>query len=383
MDPVRRSHDKTLENELTMDIMPVLLAIVGVILLCALISDIFATVFVPRGKGGPIARRIYSGAWSGWRWIGIHLPEQRRRGWLAYLGPLLVPITVLVWGAALIVGFALIYAPWVPDFSISPAESGPMADWALALYYSGYSAVTLGVGDVTPDGTFPRLLTVMEAGFGFAIITVTVSYLLSVYSARSQATILSLSVFRFIGRGDGEDPVSLLIDVADSGAEEEVTDWLGRIEVILAEFVELEGQYPLINYFHEPRDDRALPIAISDLLDLVTISRSMLSPERFPSLATGPTTKVIERIGLNYLQETSNIGTSGENTLGAERRERYDDARRRLEQAGVPLRNDEEAWPAYDALRCEWDMADERIREWLGYRSATDGSWKRGVLPRA
>ena len=357
-----------------MDIRQVLLAIVGVILLCALISDIFATVFVPRGKGGPITRRIYSGAWSAWRWIGFHLPEQRRRGWLAYLGPLLVPITVLAWGAVLIVGFALIYAPWVPDFSISPPESGPMANWALALYYSGYSAVTLGVGDVTPNATFPRLLAVTEAGFGFAIITVSVSYLLSVYSARSQATILSLSVFRFIGRGDGEDPVSLLIDVSESGAEEEVTDWLGRIETILVEFVELEGQYPLINYFHEPSDARALPIAISDLLELVTISRTMLSPERFPALATGPTTRVIERIGLNYLQQTSAINTAGENTLDEERRVRYDDARRRLDDTGVPLRDDEDAWLAYDALRSEWDMADERIREWLGYRSATDGA---------
>lgn len=356
------------------DIVPVGLAMLGVILLCILIVDIFVTVFVPRGTAGLIARRTYSGAWSAWRRIGNHLPEKRRRNWLAWLGPLLVPVTVVVWGVLLIVSFALIYAPWVQGFSISPPESGPMADWALALYYSGYSAVTLGVGDVTPNGTFPRLLAVTEAGFGFAIITVAVSYLLSVYSARNQATILSLSVFRFIGRGDSEDPVSLLIHIADKGTEEEVCDWLGRIELNLAEFVELEGQYPLINYFHEPRDDRALPVAISDLLELVTISRTMLSPERFPALATGPTTKVIERIGLNYLRETSTIATSGENTLGAERRERYDDARSRLDDAGVALRDDAVAWPAYDALRSAWDMADERIREWLGYRSATDGA---------
>ena len=39
------------------------------------------------------------------------------------------------------------YAPWVAGFQISPPESGPVPDWALVLYYSGYSAVTLGVGD--------------------------------------------------------------------------------------------------------------------------------------------------------------------------------------------------------------------------------------------
>src|SRR5665811_2503409 len=123
--------------------MTVLLLILGLIILCILILDVYVTVFVPRGQAGIIARRTYSCMWSGWRKIANRLPEGRRRTWLAQLGPLLVPMTVLIWGGLLILSFALIYAPWVEDFRISPPESGPMSDWAMALYYSGYSACLL------------------------------------------------------------------------------------------------------------------------------------------------------------------------------------------------------------------------------------------------
>lgn len=350
----------------------VLLSILGVVLLCVLIVDVYVTVFVPRGRAGLIASRTYSFAWNMWRKIGGRWPEERRRNWLAQLGPLLVPVTVLVWGTLLIVSFALIYAPWVQDFGISPPESGPMADWAKALYYSGYSAVTLGVGDVIPNGTFPRLLAVAEAGFGFAIITVSVTYLLSVYSARNQATIVAVAISRFIGRRDGADPIDVLIATAQCGTEAEVSDWLGRLSADLVALVALEGQYPLVNYFHEPKDDHALPIALSDLLELVTLCRALLSPDRFPELAMGPTTQSVERIGRHFLRETSTIKTDGDNTLGEERRRRYEDARSRLEDGGVSLRNEDEAWSLYDAIRSGWDMPDERAREWFGYRSATE-----------
>jgi len=349
--------------------MTVLLLILGLIILCILILDVYVTVFVPRGQAGIIARRTYSCMWSGWRKIANRLPEGRRRTWLAQLGPLLVPMTVLIWGGLLILSFALIYAPWVQDFRISPPESGPMSDWAMAIYYSGYSAVTLGVGDVTPNGTFPRMLAVIEAGFGFALITVSVSYLLSVYSARNQATVVALTISRFIGRREGRDPVELLIGASRSGAEAEIGDWLGRMNADLVKLAELQGQYPLVNYFHEPDDDRALPISLSDWLELITICRTILCPVRFPGLATGPTTMAAGRIGHHFLNETATIDTEGENNLGEQRRRRYSIARSLLENAGVELRDDDDAWPAYDSLRRQWDMADEYVRQRLGYAS--------------
>ena len=346
--------------------------ITGTFLLIVLILDVYSTVFVPRGEAGLISRRLYSKAWSLCRRFVDRLPDKKRRFWLSQIGPILVPLTVVLWGLLLVISFALIYAPWVEEFSISPPESGPMSDWAVALYYSGYSAVTLGVGDVVPNGTVPRLLAVTEAGFGFALFTVSVTYLLSVYSARNQSTALALAISRFVGRGEGKKPRSLLIAVARSEGAEGVGAWLGRMAFDLATLVELRGQYPLLHYFHEPNDDRAMPIALSDLLELITLCRSLLDSEKYPALANGPTITAVQRLGRHYLSDFDSAGLDDgvdfENARRA-RRERYIATRELLTEAGVAMRDNGEAWSIYEAIAREWDIADEGMRTWLGYRS--------------
>lgn len=357
--------------------MTIIAFVAGLALLLVLIADVHSTVFVPRGQAGLVSRRLYRGAWRVWKWIGNRLSGKKRRGWLAKLGPILVPLTVVVWGVFLVLGYALMYVPWVAGFHISPPESGPIADWALLLYYSGYSAVTLGVGDVTPSGTTPRLMAIMEAGSGFALVTAAVSYLLSVYNALNRSTSLALVISRFVGRREGETPASLLTAVSQEGTEEDMGDWLGNMAFELAALAELQGQYPLHHYFHEPNDDEAIPVALSDLLELVTLCRALLDPERYAGLAAGPTVKAVERIGRHYLAEFNTSLDPGEHELEEERRQRYTSAREQLADAGVSLRPDEEAWAIYSSIARQWDVADDRLRVWLGYRAAADADTSR------
>jgi hypothetical protein len=279
--------------------MTTVLFIAGLVLLLLLVIDVHSTVFIPRGQPGLLSRRFYRGSWIAWKRISEHLPESWRRVFLAQLGPILVPLTVIIWGALLIISFSLLYAPWVSEFEISPAESGPMPDWALAFYYSGYSAVTLGVGDVVPNGTVPRLMAVVEAATGLTLFTVSITYLLSVYNARNESAGLSVAISRFVGRSEGDDPVSLLIGVARSSAAEGIGDWLGQVAFELATLVELRGQFPLLHFFHEPNDDRAVPIALSELMELITLCRAMLDPEKYPALTDGPTVRAVERLGVH------------------------------------------------------------------------------------
>lgn len=340
----------------------------GLVILMVLVADVHATVFIPRGRAGVLTKSLYRHSWRLWKRIGARLPTARRRQFLSWLGPSLVPLTVTVWGLMLILGFALMYAPWVADFAVSPEESGPVPGWALALYYSGYSAVTLGVGDVIPNGTTPRLMAVVEAGLGFALFTVSVTYLLSVYSARNQATALAVAVSRFIGRSDGQSPAALLASVTRTRTEAGLDEWLGAIAFNLATLAELRGQYPLVHYFHEPRDDRAIPIALSDLLELTTLCLAMLGPERYPNLAEGPSILAVERLGRHYLEDFDTDDPEVIEAMRRSRRERYDGARAELVEAGIDLREDAEAWSRFDRLSSGWDVADECMREMLGYR---------------
>jgi hypothetical protein len=348
--------------------MTTLLFIAGLVLLILLVIDVHSTVFIPRGQPGLMSRQFYRASWALWKWISEHLPQSWRRVFLAQLGPILVPLTVIFWGALLIVSFALMYAPWVSSFEISPPESGPMADWALAFYYSGYSAVTLGVGDVVPNGTIPRLMAVIEAGTGLTLFTVSITYLLSVYSARNESAALAVAISRFVGRSEGDDPVSLLTGVASSNAAEGMGDWLGQVAFNLATLVELRGQYPLLHYFHEPNDDRAVPIALSELMELVTLCRAMLDPQQYPALTDGPTVRAVERLGGHYLADFKWKDRKDEEVLRKRRRRHYEAARSRFEEAGIALRAGDEAWERFNDIMAKWDVADQHMREWLEYR---------------
>jgi hypothetical protein len=131
-----------------------------------------------------------------------------RRRLLAIGGPLLLPLTVLLWAVELVLGFALLYLPAAEGF-FSPDPSGS-APFVTALYVSGYSASTLGVGDVYPQTGALRLLTTTEAALGFAVFSVSIAYLLSVYGALRQSKALALEISRFLDLDHQPDGLQVL-----------------------------------------------------------------------------------------------------------------------------------------------------------------------------
>jgi hypothetical protein len=145
------------------------LALVGFAVLVLLLVDVVQTVFVPRGDAGPLTRRVHRAVWGAAR-RGVRRGPRRRQV-LALVGPVLLPLTVLLWAVELVVGFALVYLPLSERFVV-PEEGGTPSPAALALYVSGYSATTLGVGDVSAGDTLVRMLIVVEAACGFAVFSV-------------------------------------------------------------------------------------------------------------------------------------------------------------------------------------------------------------------
>jgi hypothetical protein len=172
----------------------------GALLLAALLVDVFGTVFVPRGHAGIVSRRVYRWTWRLWLRASGIAGRQRRR-LLALGGPLLLPLTLVLWMVELVIGFALIYLPWSSQLVLPSGEAA--SGWVPSLYVSAYAATTLGVGDIFPGTAALRLLAVTEAALGFALFTVSITYLLSVYSAVRQATSLALEISRFMCRAAG------------------------------------------------------------------------------------------------------------------------------------------------------------------------------------
>lgn len=238
--------------------MNLLLPALGVGLLLFLAADVFVTVFHPEGHGGPLTQRQNSTVW--WLWKKVAPSGARRDGWLGIGGPVLAVLTPAVWSLLLVAGYALVYYPWVERFLVSPGTLRP--HWAEALYYSGFVAATLGTGDIVPDLVPLRLLSILEALSGFALLSAALSYILAIYRENGRkVTLASELALHDTGEraaADGE-PVA-----------RERERWLEQVARELVHVTQAHAQYPILHYFRSPDQRNSLALQLAPLVRLAS-----------------------------------------------------------------------------------------------------------------
>ena len=163
--------------------MALALQLVGAGLVLVALVDIFLAVLYARSGASLLSDRLNKVAWRLFRGVALALPGAKGRGrLLAYAGPSLLILSITLWVVLLLVGFALIVHPALGS-AIRSTSDPTSTDFATALYYAGFSLTTLGTGDIVPFTGFQRLLTVLMAGVGFSVLTLSLTFLTSVYSA--------------------------------------------------------------------------------------------------------------------------------------------------------------------------------------------------------
>jgi hypothetical protein len=148
----------------------------GVAVALGVLLDMFLTV-LHHDSSGWLVPRIQDGVWWMSVALGRRLPRARRRA-LALAGPLMIAATLVVWFSGYILGFSLIYWPSLGGFRAEP-ELGELG-FLQALYYSGSTGTVLGLGDISPTDPALQVVTYIQAGFGFVLVTGSVTYLLSI-----------------------------------------------------------------------------------------------------------------------------------------------------------------------------------------------------------
>ncbi len=154
--------------------MTVFVLLLGVALLALVAWDVFLTVLHP-GARGPLRYRT-----NRLVWVSVRRAANAAPGLLAFAGPLAMLSNFLLWVLGLSLGYALVYLPFVDDFSYAPGVPFGDVSFAEALYMSGVALTTVGFGDVVAGSDPLRLVTVAESASGLALITAAVAYLLSV-----------------------------------------------------------------------------------------------------------------------------------------------------------------------------------------------------------
>src|SRR5215212_10277768 len=137
----------------------------GFVLLALIIFDIYATVLHSSARYGPVGESLNRSVWRVTRAAAFGLARANRHRLLNMVGPLLLPLLIVVYIVLLVTAFALVYYPHIPGgFTFSAGHPEP--DWIDAVYFSGVTLTTVGYGDMVPRAAPLRFIALFEGASG-------------------------------------------------------------------------------------------------------------------------------------------------------------------------------------------------------------------------
>lgn len=229
-------------------------AVVGAILVSVTLLDVVWTTLGARGSGpinGWVSRRLWRAA------LQMHRrwPNDRRLG---AAGIAILLIGLMVWTLLLWLGWVLIFSG-DPDAILHGSTRAPAGFWE-RVYFVGYSMTTLGVGDYVANGSFWRVVTIVTAIIGFFVLTVSVTYLLSVLSAVVQKR----SAADYI-RSLGATPAEILANHWHGENCEPILQHVPGLMQTLGTIAQQHTAYPVLHFLHAGESRSALPLRIATL----------------------------------------------------------------------------------------------------------------------
>lgn len=320
----------------------------GALIVAMTVFDVIVTVLHP-GVESPFSNRFQRMLWQILR-LFANLPRRTlARGALLGWGlPLMVAGLISLWLALLIVGFALIYFPWIGDSGVFTSEAGQLPTFFTALYYSGVTAATLGFGDVLPTAPVFRLLSVLEALFGFVTVSFSVTYVLSVYPMLSRRRQYATALDAETGGVASALPMVRRY-LGDHGSwQNELADRLRDLAMELLAMTESHEQYPVLYYAHAPYVQHSFLRMLVLSRSLIGLLRYGLHPERQRAIVFHPHVLLLEQAlhySLRRLSASLHIPapvTSDVNKARADLAEEYTRLQAALRELGLAVAEDDE-----------------------------------------
>lgn len=250
-------------------VLAVLLNALGLVLIFLALHDIFHQLFHPDGSGR-LTTLLVRTVWSTFRRAARWYP-----GFLGLAAPSAVVVIIAGWAALLTVGWALLYWPYMPEnflysTGLAPSVNDGFID---ALYVSLTNLTTLGYGDMTPTGSFLRMMAPLQALIGFVLLTASITWMLSIYPALSRSRTLA-------------QEISLIHD-AELAVGGNITKMKAdSIETLLqglaSQLVSVRNdlmQFSITYYFHSSDDRSGIATTLPYLAHLAEKSRNSDQPE--------------------------------------------------------------------------------------------------------
>ncbi len=245
--------------------MRLLAFLLSAFVIATVLWDAFETVILPRtvSRRLRLARVYFGFTWRRWsRSAARFRTDRRRERFLAIFGPLSLLGLMGVWALGLLFGFAGVQ--WAAGSSLRPLRAnGHFID---DLYLSGTTFFTLGLGDLQPVGHVARLITVAEAGTGFAFLAIVIAYLPVLYQSfsRREAQLTLLDAWA----GSPPAAVEVLRRLAARNELDALQSFLKDWEYWCSELLESHISYPVVAFFRSQHQRQSWVSALATILDL-------------------------------------------------------------------------------------------------------------------
>jgi hypothetical protein len=206
---------------------------------------VFMTVLYARIGSGILSYRLARITGSVFRWVAGRWPG-RQGTILSFCGPVILVLLILVWAAVLTCGTGLIIHPVLGRSVRSTAGPTP-TDFITAMYAGAGSVSIVGASEFVPHTITFRLFYLFNSLMGVSMISLTLTYLMQIYTAMQQRNAFGLKVFLLTGQT--KDAAELLARVGSAGHFDSGYTELSQLAAELVSVKESHHFYPVLFYF--------------------------------------------------------------------------------------------------------------------------------------
>lgn len=275
-------------------------AAVGLLLLVAVSVDLLWTTLWIGGGAGPLTTRLSRGTWR------LFNRATRSDDALSIAGPAILVLTLAAWLGGLWAGWTLVFVGGEPSL-LATRDYTPAA-WPDQGYFVAYAMFTMGNGDFAPASSAWQVATSVTTGSGMLLVTLSITYVLSVLRAVTQARSFASGVS---GLGDqGTEHLRLAWDEGEEDFED-LERQLSRLAAQLDTVTEQHLAYPILHYYHSRRPRASTPRAVASLDDVLLVLETGVPAAHRGNAALRHT---LESSIENYLEvlESEAVGPPGE-----------------------------------------------------------------------
>lgn len=219
--------------------MPWLWILASLLLAAITLWDVFITLFNPAGAG-PLTQLWTRPLWACLLWI-----HRRRRihRVLSLTGPFVLVVSILLWYALL--GLSVLLALGAYSSSVVHGETRAPATLLEKFYFVTTTISSLGYGDLTPT-QFPwTILSTTAALAGTVIITISLSYVLSVLDAAIARRKLAKGIF-----GLGTTSAQIIERARLHDAKDSLKPYILSLASEIDDQALKQLAYPILKFFH-------------------------------------------------------------------------------------------------------------------------------------